>query len=48
MIDQWHAEDEVRRIGGRARTAGEFLAIEQPLLKPLPSEPWEAGRWFAA
>ena len=46
MIDQWDADDEVRRIGSRARTVGEFLAIERPLLKPLPEEPFETGRWF--
>ena len=46
MIDQWDADDEVRRIGSRARTVGEFLAIERPLLKPLPEEAFETGRWF--
>ena len=46
MIDQWDADDEVRRIGSRARTVGEFLAIERPLLKLLPEEPFETGRWF--
>jgi hypothetical protein len=46
MIDSWDAADEARRIGGRARTVGEFFAIEKPLLKPLPGEPFETGRWF--
>jgi transposase len=46
MIDEWDAADEARRIGGRARTVGEFLAIERPLLRPLPAEPFETGRWF--
>lgn len=46
MIDEWDAADEARRIGGRARTVGEFWAIEQPLLRPLPEEPFETGRWF--
>jgi transposase len=46
MIDEWDAADEARRIGGRARTVGEFLAIERPLLAPLPAEPFETGRWF--
>ncbi len=46
MIDAWDAADEARRIGGRARTVGEFFAIEKPLLKPLPGEPFETGRWF--
>ena len=46
MIDEWDAVDEARRIGSRARTVGEFLAIERPLLRPLPQEPFETGRWF--
>jgi transposase len=46
MIDAWDAGDEARRIGGRARTVGEFLAIERPLLRPLPEEPFETGLWL--
>jgi hypothetical protein len=46
MIDAWDAGDEDRRIGGRARTTGEFLAIERPLLRPLPGEPFETGLWL--
>jgi len=46
MIDEWDAAGEARRIGGRARTVGEFWAIERPLLRPLPDDPFETGRWF--
>jgi transposase len=46
MIDAWDAADEARRIGGRARTIGEFLEIERPLLRPLPAEPFETGLWL--
>ena len=46
MIDQWDADDDARRIGSRARTVGELFTIEKPLLKPLPDEPFETGRWF--
>jgi hypothetical protein len=46
MIDSWDAGDDARRIGSRPRTVGEFFAIEQPLLKPLPEERFETGRWF--
>jgi transposase len=46
LVDEWDAADEARRVGGRARTVGEFLAIERPLLRPLPDEPFETGRWF--
>ena len=46
MIGAWDADDEARRIGSRARTVGEFFAIEKPLLKPLPEELFETGRWL--
>ncbi|MFG2556223.1 hypothetical protein ACGFWF_40785 [Streptomyces sp. NPDC048581] len=44
-IDEWDAADNQRRIGARPRTVGEYFAVEQPLLKPLPDEPFETGRW---
>jgi transposase len=47
MIEQWDAGDEARRIGSRARAVGEFLAIERPLLRPLPEEPFETGLWLS-
>lgn len=43
MIDAWDAADEARRIGSRPRTIGEYFAVERPLLKPLPGEPFETG-----
>lgn len=46
MIEGWDLEDEARRIGTRPRTVGELFAIEAPLLKPLPTERFETGRWF--
>ncbi|MFB9601378.1 IS21 family transposase [Streptomyces roseofulvus] len=46
MIDQWDQEDEDRRIRARPRTIGEYFAAEQPLLAPLPQEPFETGRLF--
>jgi Mu transposase, C-terminal domain len=46
MIDVWDREDEDRRIGTRPHTVGEHFAVERPLLKPLPDEPFETGRWF--
>lgn len=46
MIDAWDLADEQRRIGARPRTIGELFAVEKPLLKQLPSEPFETGRWF--
>lgn len=45
-VEAWDLEDEARRIGARPRTIGELFAAEKPLLKPLPEEPCETGRWF--
>ncbi|MFB9881769.1 IS21 family transposase [Planobispora siamensis] len=46
QIDSWDRQDERRRIRMRTQTIGERFAIEQPLLKPLPTEPFEIGRLF--
>jgi hypothetical protein len=46
QIDQWDLEDKARRIGSRPRTVGDLFAVEKPLLKPLPDEEFETGRWF--
>lgn len=46
MVDAWDEADDARRIGSRARTVGEHFTTEQPLLAPLPNEPFETGRWF--
>jgi hypothetical protein len=46
MVDQWDLHDGHRRIGSRPRTVDEYFAIEQPLLMPLPQEPFETGRLF--
>ncbi|MFG1879640.1 hypothetical protein ACGFIV_32885 [Sphaerisporangium sp. NPDC049003] len=46
MVDAWDQADDARRIGSRARTVGEHFATEQPLLAPLPAEPFETGRRF--
>ncbi|MFJ9675386.1 IS21 family transposase [Streptomyces sp. NPDC101221] len=46
MVEQWDLHDGRRRIGSRPRTIDEYFAIEQPLLMPLPDEPFETGRVF--
>lgn len=46
LVEAWDAADDARRIGARPRTVAEMLAIEAPLLRPLPEEPFETGRWF--
>lgn len=47
LIDSWDADDDRRRIGGRQYTIGEQFAVEQPMLKALPVEPFETGLWLA-
>ncbi|WSU42001.1 hypothetical protein OG510_12450 [Streptomyces sp. NBC_01089] len=44
MIDRWDQEDDARRIRSRTHTIGEYFATEQPLLAPLPEDPFETGR----
>lgn len=46
LIEGWDIDDDQRRIGARARTVGEYFALERPLLQPLPDEPFETGRIF--
>jgi hypothetical protein len=46
MVDAWDVQDDARWIGSRACTVGERFATEQALLAPLPTEPFETGRWF--
>ncbi|MEU6212135.1 hypothetical protein ABZ891_19820 [Streptomyces sp. NPDC047023] len=44
MIDRWDQEDDNRRLRSRTHTIGGYFATEQPLLAPLPEEPFETGR----
>ncbi|MEU7110792.1 IS21 family transposase [Streptomyces sp. NPDC046182] len=46
MVEQWDLHDGPRRIGSRPRTIDEYFEVEQPLLLPLPEEPFETGRVF--
>ncbi|MFD5342044.1 Mu transposase domain-containing protein [Streptomyces hawaiiensis] len=46
MVEQWDRQDDARRIGSRPKTVAEYFAVEQPLLMPLPEEPFETGRLF--
>ncbi|MBZ9644339.1 hypothetical protein [Streptomyces sp. PSKA30] len=46
MVDQWDQDDEGRRLRGRTHTIGDYFVQEQHLLRPLPTEPFETGRWF--
>jgi hypothetical protein len=48
MVDAWDAADDARRVGTRTHTVGELFAVEQPLLAPLPEDPFETGPWLNA
>ena len=37
------AKDDHRRVGQRVTTVGDDFAVEQPLLRALPTEPFETG-----
>ena len=43
IVECWDAADDARRIGTRPRTVADHFAVERPLLKPLPDEPFETG-----
>ncbi|MFF1379458.1 hypothetical protein [Streptomyces sp. NPDC058308] len=45
-VGQWNLQNEGRRLRSRTRTIGESSAHERPLLRPLPNEVFETGRWF--
>jgi transposase len=44
LVERGDEEDEARRIRMQPRTVGEYFAVEQPLLTPLPTEPFDAGQ----
>lgn len=46
LVNQYDRDDDDRRIGGRAHTVGQAFEAEKSLLKPLPEEVFETGRWF--
>lgn len=46
LIDGWDLVDEARRIGSRPRTIGDLFLVERAMLKALPAETFETGRWF--
>ncbi|WP_431843626.1 IS21 family transposase [Calidifontibacter indicus] len=43
QIKTWEAADDDRRISGHVNTIGEDFALERPLLRPLPEEPFDPG-----
>lgn len=47
LIDACDDADDARRIGSRPRTIGEMFAAEKPLLRALPADEFETGRWFS-
>ncbi len=42
-LADYDERDDARRIGNRTLSVGQSFALEQPLLRPLPAEPFEIG-----
>ena len=47
LVEDWDVADDARRIGARPRTVGQMFAIEAPLLRPLPAEPFDTALTLA-
>ncbi len=43
LIAEGDRLDDIRRIDGRRMTVAEHFALEGPMLRPLPAEPFDAG-----
>jgi transposase len=41
LLERWDDADDARRVGNRATSVGEHWAIERPLLRSLPDEPFD-------
>ena len=41
LLEAWDDADDARRVGNRAMSVGQDWAIERPLLRPLPEEPFD-------
>jgi hypothetical protein len=43
LLEAWDDADDARRVGNRTTNVGHDWAIEQPLLRPLPDEPFDTA-----
>jgi hypothetical protein len=41
LLEAWDDADDARRVGNRTMSVGHDWAIERPLLRPLPDEPFD-------
>jgi transposase len=41
LLEAWDDADDARRVGNRTASVGQHWAIERPLLRPLPDEPFD-------
>jgi hypothetical protein len=41
LLEAWDDADDARRVGNRTTNVGQDWAIERPLLRPLPDEPFD-------
>jgi Mu transposase-like protein len=43
MLEAWDDADDARRVGSRTASVGQDWALERPLLRPLPAEPFDTA-----
>jgi transposase len=43
LLESWDEGDDARRVGNRAASVGQDWALERPLLRPLPAEPFDTA-----
>jgi hypothetical protein len=43
MLEAWDEADDARRIGNRTASVRQDWAVERPLLRPLPAEPFDTA-----
>jgi hypothetical protein len=41
LLEAWDEADDARRVGHRTMSVGDDWAVERPLLRPLPAEPFD-------
>ncbi len=43
LLEAWDDADDARRVGNRTHTVGHDWAMEKPLMRPLPAEPFDTA-----
>jgi hypothetical protein len=43
LLEAWDGADDARRVGNRTKSVGHDWALERPVLRPLPDEPFDTA-----